>query len=129
MKHERIVYYDGVCGLCNKFVNFLIKKDVAEKLRYAPLKGKAAQAIPKVYDQVDSVIYSQGGRFYIKSNAALRVLYDLGGIYKMTMIFKIIPRFVRDWVYDFIAKRRYERYGKLESCPIPEKKLSHLFIE
>lgn len=128
MEVQRVVFYDGVCGLCNKLVKFLIKKDVKETFRYAALASERAQVIPTKLANTDSLVYFRNDKFYIKSNAGLRIIHDLGGFYKLVMIFWLVPRFIRDYVYDHIAKRRYKRHGKFETCPIPEKDVSHLFL-
>ena len=116
-----VVFFDGVCGLCNRVVDFLIKKDHNDFFRYAPLQGETAKELlsQSVLTNIDTIIYLEGNRIYEKSDAAILILFRLGGFWKTAAALKIIPRFIRDSVYDYIAKKRYGWFGKRESCRMP----------
>lgn len=116
-----ILFFDGVCGLCNKSVDFLIRIDKRNKLLFAPLQGEtAAEILEKKYvEDLDSMALSIDGKTYTKSTAVLKSLISIGGIWVIFGVFLIIPQIVRDWVYIQIAKNRYEIFGKTESCRIP----------
>jgi predicted DCC family thiol-disulfide oxidoreductase YuxK len=128
---DRIVFFDGVCGLCNKTVDFLIRTDHEKKLRYAPLQGYTAKRLlTKIQiENLDSVVYYRDGKYLVSSTAVLRLLLDVGGLWKILSIFLILPAFVRNAVYFFIAKRRYNWFGKSDACRIPTPEERHLFLD
>lgn len=127
---QYIVYFDGVCGLCNRFVDFLIRKDTKHRLLFAPLQGETAAKNLGVdpNQEFDSVIFSEGGKLRYKSSAALRIMSTMGGAWKLMRIFLIIPGFIRNFVYDIIANNRYKLFGKKESCRIPTKEERQRFL-
>lgn len=123
-----IVFFDGVCGLCNSFVDFVIKRDKHAIFKFAPLQGDSAKNAGFSLAQYNSVVLYKEGRFYLKSTAALNILSELGGFYSLLKILLIIPAFIRNAVYDFIAAKRYSWFGKRETCriPGPEERLRFL---
>ena len=119
-----IVFFDGVCGVCNRFVDFLLVKDVGEVFKVSPLQGDTAKARLSADHQVtskdpESVVLLDEGIEYERSEAILRICYRLGGIWKVFCVFKIVPKSLRDWVYRGIAKNRYRWFGKRDACRIP----------
>ncbi len=130
MSGERIVFFDGVCGLCNRFVDRLLRVDRKRVLRFAPLQGRTAQErLPAgMADALESVVYLRDGAVIQRSDAALWILIDLGGWRVMYRGFFIVPRFVRDAVYDWIARNRYRWFRKYETCrlPTPEERARFL---
>lgn len=114
-----IVFFDGVCGLCNGFVDFLVQHDHDRRLRYAPLQGTTAAALPTLPRHLDSVIVMAGDRVLTKSDAALTVLAQLGWPWRAATIARMVPRTIRDVVYDLIARNRYRWFGKRLSCRVP----------
>ncbi len=128
---KRIVFFDGVCGLCNKTVDFLIRTDRGHKLRFAPLQGYTAKRLlTKIQvENLDTVVYYRDGKYLVSSTAVLRLLLDVGGLWKILSIFLILPAFVRNAVYYFIAKRRYGWFGKSDTCRIPTADEKHLFLD
>jgi predicted DCC family thiol-disulfide oxidoreductase YuxK len=127
---DNLVYFDGICGLCNKFVDFLLRKDKKHQLRFTPLQGHtASQRIPTYTSAPpDSVIFETKGKIYFQSGAAIRILYTLGGFWKLSIVFLIIPAFLRNAVYKFIAQNRYKWFGKKESCRIPSPEERKYFL-
>ena len=132
---DYIVFFDGVCSLCNGFVRFLFKRDRDEQIYVAPLEGETAQKhLPEALhgDDVDSIIFMDASgsapEFYQKSEAVLRIAPLLGGIWKLTAGFRYIPRILRDPLYDFIASHRYEWFGKYDACPTPEPGWKERFL-
>lgn len=117
-----IVYYDGVCALCNRFVKWALRHDRRRKLLFASLDGESAtrlrRAFPETRD-VDSIVVRDGDQVFLKSDAILRIAQQLGGVWRLTAALHVIPRVLRDWGYDQIAQRRYQRFGRLDSCPLP----------
>lgn len=127
-----IVFFDGVCNLCNASVQWLIKRDQKHQFRFAPLQGETAKVHLKITDEnatPQSVILFENGKVYQKSSAALRIAVKLGFPWFLAGIFFIIPRFFRDWVYDFIARNRYRWFGKQDACMIPTPELKALFLD
>lgn len=117
----RIVFFDGICNLCNLSVDFLIRKDTKNIFKFAPLQGETAlNFLPKnIQEQLDSVVFYKDGRVYSHSDAAIQILIELGGLYSLARIFLIFPRFFRNAIYSAIAKRRYKWFGKKETCRLP----------
>lgn len=122
-----IVLFDGVCGLCNQSVAFLIKIDRDKRLKYTPLQGEFAKTLP-IKANIDSIVFYDDGVLYYKSTAILKLCATLGGVCKVTSLFYIIPSFLRDGLYDLVAKYRYRLFGKTERCSLPTKEQKELFL-
>lgn len=127
------VFFDGVCNLCNRGVNFLISKDKKEVLKFASLQSEYAQnIIPKELlnrENLDTIIVYTDGKFYDRSNAVLKLCKILGGGYYVFLFGYLIPRFIRDGLYRFIANNRYRLFGKTEQCKVPSPELKDRFLE
>ena len=128
MQKERIIIFDGVCGFCNQSINLLLKLDKEQIFKYTSLQGEYVKqlAIPK---DLDSIVFYEEGKLYYKSTAILKIVRSLGGVWRVATIFLIIPRFIRDFIYDIIAKYRYHIFGKLESCRMPTAEEEALFLD
>ncbi len=128
-----IILFDGVCNLCNSSVQFIIKHDKKSIFRFASLQSEFGKRIIEKFDlankNIDSVMLLENNAIELKSTAALQIAKQLGGIYSALYVFIIIPRFMRDSIYDFVARNRYRWFGKQESCMIPKPELKKLFIE
>ena len=130
---KKIILFDGVCNLCNGFVQFVIKHDKKDIFRFAALQSEIGQDILKnvklLNKNIDSVVLFEPEIGYLlKSNAALEILKNLGGIFYFSIIFKIFPLIIRDAIYDYIAQHRYKWLGKKESCMIPTPELIAKFL-
>jgi predicted DCC family thiol-disulfide oxidoreductase YuxK len=127
------VFFDGVCNLCNRSVNFLISKDKKEVLKFAFLQSDYAQnIIPKALlnrENLDTIIVYSDGQFYDRSNAVLKLCKILGGGFYVFLIGYLIPRFIRDGLYRFIANNRYRWFGKQSQCRVPSPELKDRFLE
>ena len=123
-----VVFFDGVCGLCNGFVDFLVQHDHARVLRYAPLQGTTAAQFDRLPRTLDSVVVVDGDRVLVKSDAALTVLSRLGGVWRLCAAARVIPRVVRDAVYDTIARNRYAWFGRRAACRVPEPHEARFFL-
>jgi len=128
---SKIVFFDGVCGLCNHFVDFLVKRNKNGQLKFSPLQGSTAQKLlSEEYTQnMGTIVYYRKGEILTKSTAALRVYADLGGIRSVVFILFIFPGFIRNAIYDYIARNRYKWFGKKESCRIPKPEERQYFID
>lgn len=117
-----VIYFDGVCGLCNTFVDTVLRWDRRGVFRFAPLQGEtAAQRLrPEDTANLDSVALQSEGRTYRKSSAVVRMLWRLGWAGRiMGTALWLIPKPIREWGYDFVAKNRYRWFGKKETCRLP----------
>ncbi len=133
-----IVLYDGVCGLCNRLTRFLLKHDHNDRLRFAPLQSDFASSILRKHNvsasDLDSVyVVTELGQatehVLARSDAMVHLLSELGGVWGAAIIVKVIPRVVRDWVYNHVARNRYRVFGKYDACPVPNEKDRQKFIE
>jgi len=126
------ILFDGVCNLCNGFVRFVIARDPAARFRFASLQSAAAAALLReagvAAPMPDSIVLIAGGRAYVRSAAALRILRGLRFPWPLAVALFVVPRFVRDRVYDFIAARRYRWFGRRESCLVPTADLRRRFL-
>lgn len=127
LKNPTIIF-DGICGFCNKSIDTLIKIDEEKIFRYTSLQGEFVKKL-SLEENIDSIVFYENGILYYKSTAILKILRSLGGMWVITNIFYVIPRVVRDAIYDFIAKHRYKLFGKMQSCRMPAKGETELFID
>lgn len=132
LKHKTILLFDGYCNLCNSSVQFILKHEKNEELYFTSLQSEAGIEILKHYNidvnKVDSLVLIEHNKAYVKSSAALRASKYLKGLYPLLLSFIIVPLFIRNFVYDFIARNRYKWYGKSDTCMIPDKQISHRFL-
>lgn len=126
LPQQRLVLYDGVCGLCDRTVQFLLRVDREQLLRFAPLQGETAAAIRNRHPQldgVDSIAYvkTASGQedVYVRSTAVLKILKEAGGAWRLLAVFLLVPRAIRDAVYDWVARNRYRWFGRYDNCPLP----------
>jgi predicted DCC family thiol-disulfide oxidoreductase YuxK len=128
-----VLLFDGVCNLCNGVVQFLIPRDPAGHIRYAPLQSGAGRALlartDRSGDDLDTVVLVEGGRTYTKSAAAIRVAELLGWPYRVAALGRLVPRRVRDWLYDLVAANRYDWFGRKDQCMVPDEDVSDRFLE
>jgi predicted DCC family thiol-disulfide oxidoreductase YuxK len=132
-KDKKLILFDGVCNLCNASVQYIIKHDKKDMFRYTALQSDVGQEIIKKFnidtDKTDSILlYSEDHGISFKSTAALKIASKLGFPRNLMVIFRIVPAFIRNWVYDYIAKNRYKWYGKKEECMIPTPELKSKFL-
>jgi len=132
-KGKKIILFDGVCNLCNAAVQYVIKRDKKDVFRFVALQSPLGQKIlvhiginTKNIDSI--VLYEPGVAYYYKSTAAIEIAKALGGLFGFSVIFRLIPAFLRNPIYDYIAKNRYKWYGKQESCMIPTAELKMKFL-
>jgi predicted DCC family thiol-disulfide oxidoreductase YuxK len=120
---QKILFFDGVCGLCDQFITFMVDADRKNVLKFSTQQGEAFQATEVrnliTKEMGDSIFYFRQGKIYSKSTAVLTALSDMGGVWKLALFFKIIPRPIRDVIYGLVAKNRYKIFGKKETCRIP----------
>ena len=132
MDKKAIILFDGVCNLCNSSVQFVIQHDRANKFLFAALQSQTGQALLQQYNLpqqgFNSFVLIQNEKVFLKSTAALHVAKQLNGPAKLLYGFIIVPAFIRNTVYNFIAKNRYKWFGKKESCMMPTPTLQSRFL-
>lgn len=131
MNHP-VILFDGVCNFCNAGVNFIIKQDKKGIFRFAALQSEAGQKLLQLYhlpkEDFDSFVLVDKGKAYKRSSAGLKVYQRLSWYWQWTQLFWIVPKLVRDGVYNVIAKNRYRWFGKKEACMIPTPDVRSRFL-
>tara|TARA_R110002033_G_scaffold2252_3_gene15825 strand:+ start:7766 stop:8182 length:417 start_codon:yes stop_codon:yes gene_type:complete len=133
-KHKKLILFDGVCNLCNSSVQYVIAHDKKNLFMFTALQSDIGQEIIKNHkidtSKIDSILlYTPEKGIHYKSTAALKIAAKLGFPINLMGVFFIVPPFIRNWVYDYIAKNRYKWYGKQEACWIPTPELKSKFLE
>ncbi|QPH39329.1 thiol-disulfide oxidoreductase DCC family protein [Pedobacter endophyticus] len=132
MPHKPVIFFDGVCNLCNASVQFTIEHDKRDLFRFTALQGEYAHSIlPKFnvnVSKMNSILLLEADQLHTKSSAALRIAKRLSGLWPLFYGFIIIPKFIRDFFYDIIAKNRYKWWGRQESCWVPTPELKSKFL-
>lgn len=127
-----VILFDGVCNLCTGSVLFVIERDKKARFKFAPLQSPYAQQILVkhniTYTSPQSIFLIKDNHLFTKSNAALEIIRLLPGFWPVLYSFKIVPRFLRDFIYDLIAKNRYRFFGKADHCMVPTPELNSRFI-
>ena len=128
----RLVLFDGVCNLCNGSVQFIIRHDPKETFSFASLQSDTGQRVLGDLGlsptDMNSFVYVRDGKAYRRSTAALMVAKDIGGFISLLYAFMLVPRPLRDMVYDLIARYRYRWFGKRDSCMVPTAALKSRFL-
>jgi predicted DCC family thiol-disulfide oxidoreductase YuxK len=129
---QDIILFDGVCNLCNGAINFIIARDPKDRYRFAALESDIGQELLKRHEidseTIDSIVLIRDNEAFTKAGAALRIAGGMSGAWPALGVFRIIPRFIADAVYDLIARNRYRWFGKKESCMIPTPELKRKFL-
>ena len=133
MKHkEGILLFDGVCNLCNRSVQFIIKRDPKNYFRFAALQSEQGQLLLEQHgippDVIDTIVLVENSKTYTQSTAALRIARKLNRLWFLLYIFIIIPPFIRNPIYRFISRNRYKWFGKKDSCMMPDPELKSRFL-
>ncbi len=131
-EHGYILLYDGVCGLCNRTVQWILRRDRDGAMRFAALDsavGREALRLLPTLSGVDSVILLHRDGAWVKSTAVLELARYVGGTWKLALLGYLLPRPVRDWMYDVVARYRYRVFGRFESCPLPAPEHRQRFLE
>ena len=116
----KVLLFDEECLLCNRTVQFVLKRDKNNHIKIGTLQSEKGQALLKKFQfngsDLTTFTYLDGDQLFVKSDASLAVLNDLGGLYRLARIFKIIPRSIRDSIYMFVSRNRYKWFGKTDRC-------------
>ncbi len=132
MTQQPIILFDGVCNFCNSAVNFTIKKNAKANIFFAPMQSEAGQKILKQYDlpadDMQSFVFIDKEKAYKQSTAALKVCRYLRGLWPLCYGLIIVPPFIRDGIYNWIAKNRYKWFGLRQECMIPSPEVKQRFL-
>jgi predicted DCC family thiol-disulfide oxidoreductase YuxK len=132
MNQQPIILFDGVCNFCNSAVNFTLKRNKKANIRFAPLQSETGQKLLQYYNlpvhDMESFVFIDDGKAYQRSAAALKVCRYLRGLWPLSYGLIIVPKFIRDGIYNWIAKNRYKWFGRQESCMIPTPEVRARFL-
>ncbi len=131
-QNHSLILFDGVCNLCNGFVQFVIERDKKGRFLFASLQSEVAQNILKSFDfsmdELKTIVLIENEKIYLRSRAVLRIASQLGGAWKLSAMLYVLPSFISDAVYNLISKYRYKLFGKKDSCMIPTPELEARFL-
>ena len=133
-----IILYDGVCGLCNRLNQFLLKRDARDRFRFASLQSEFAKTVLQRHgadaEDLDTVYVVRnhaetGENLLARSDAILYLLRELGGIWSLARVGRVLPRWLRDRIYNLVARNRYRVFGRSEVCMMPDPRHRHKFLD
>jgi predicted DCC family thiol-disulfide oxidoreductase YuxK len=131
--YKPIVLFDGYCNLCSSSVVFVLKRERGDVFRFASLQsdfaGRLLSDMGLDEDVPDSIVLVEGGQVYTRSTAALRIAKKLRPLWSALYVFCIVPKFIRDPVYDWIARNRSKWFGKRNTCFVPNQDVKHKFLD
>ena len=132
MEQQPVILFDGICNFCNSSVNFIIKRNRKKDIRFAALQSDAGRQLLSQYQlpvrEMESIVFIENGKAYVRSTAALRISRHLNAAWPLCYGFIIIPRFIRDAVYNWIAANRYKWFGVQEQCMLPTPDVRERFL-
>jgi predicted DCC family thiol-disulfide oxidoreductase YuxK len=132
MTPDAVVIFDGVCNLCAFSVKFILEHEADRTLRFTPLQSPAGARLMRKFGfdagDAKTFVLIAGGKPYVRSDAAIGVSRYLAGAWKVLGVINVIPRPIRDWAYDFIARNRYRWFGRSDTCMVPTPELRARFI-
>jgi predicted DCC family thiol-disulfide oxidoreductase YuxK len=132
LQPKPIIYFDGVCNLCNNAVQFVLKNDKKKRFLFATLESDAGlNAVKQAKNGnriTESVILYYRGKYYTKSTAVLLTFKLLGGLWQILYPLILIPAFIRNAIYDLIGRNRYKWFGKKSTCPLPSAEIMERFV-
>ncbi|MBK9792533.1 MAG: thiol-disulfide oxidoreductase DCC family protein [Sphingobacteriales bacterium] len=129
---DKIVLFDGVCNFCATSVQFIIRHDKTNSLKFSSLQSALGQELLTKYNMskdLEGVVFIENNKAYFKSAAAFKIVRYFGGFWRILNVFSILPLFVTDFGYDIIAKNRYRWFGKKDSCMIPSPEIRSRFLD
>jgi predicted DCC family thiol-disulfide oxidoreductase YuxK len=128
-----VVVFDGVCRLCSRWVQFLLRYDRSGRIRFAPMQGQTGRALLQQHgldpDDPLSFLWVESGRGYRNSDAILRIVDGLGGAWRLLRILRLLPRSLRDAGYRLIARNRYRWFGRRDACLLPDAAVAQRFLD
>jgi predicted DCC family thiol-disulfide oxidoreductase YuxK len=133
MNKSDVILFDGICNFCNSTINFIIQRDKNKLIRFAPLQSEAGRQLLAAFNlsttEFHSFIYIENGKVFTESTAALRVCKKLTALWPLLYGFIIVPKFIRNGIYKWIAKNRYKWFGQKDQCMIPSPEIRNRFLQ
>lgn len=132
LNKQPILLFDGECGFCNRTILFFLKRERKKEMHFAPLSSDIGVALKNYFEiggNTDSIVLIKHHSAYIKSCAALRLTPYMKGLWPLMMVFVIIPPFIRNRVYEFIAKRRMKWFGRVDNCALLKQEDQKRFLD
>lgn len=133
MPEKSLILFDGVCNVCNGFVTFILPRDRRNQFQFGSLQSHTAAEVlrdfPLAPRDVSTVILIEDGKLFTRSTAVLRIARKLGGLWSLAYPFIVIPPFIRDGLYDLVARHRYRLFGKRDACMIPKPEWKDKFVD
>lgn len=129
---QPVLFFDGSCGLCNRSVKFVLRKEKNQVLNFSPLQSEFAKRFlegKKEIEGLDTMVFLDNDKIYTRSSAALRLTKYLKGLWPLMMIFLLVPPFIRNFIYNYIAKNRITWFGAADYCDMMTSELKKRFIE
>jgi predicted DCC family thiol-disulfide oxidoreductase YuxK len=131
---QKILFYDGLCGLCHELVRFVVDVDKEERIKFSALQSEyAANSLgakhPELIENLQTVVYLRHGTYFFRSHAALLLLSDLGGLWTILSVARFLPAKLNDSIYNIVATYRYKIFGKLDVCSLPTPEERRRFLE
>lgn len=132
MENRQIVIFDGVCNFCNGAVRFISKRDPKGKFAFTPIQSEVAKGLMEKHGisnlGIDTFVLIKNDRAHIYTDAAMEIAKELTGFWTLFRLFKIIPRFIRDFLYRLFARNRYRLFGRTDHCVMPANEIRDRFI-
>lgn len=132
LPHDNLILFDGVCNLCTKSVQFIVRHDKRETFKFLSIQSDLGRELYRASgldpDDAQSFALITASQTFTRSDAALQIAVQFGGLWRLFAVFKLLPRGFRDWLYSFIASRRYAWFGRRDSCMIPSEDLRRRFL-
>ena len=132
MTQQPIILFDGICNFCNNSVIFILKRNIKTPIYFAALQSEVGQRLLTEYElpvkEMESIVFIEQGKAYMQSTAALRICKYLRGLWPLCYRFIIVPKFIRDGIYNWIAKNRYKWFGIRQECMIPTPEMKTRFL-
>jgi len=128
-----VILFDGVCNLCNAFVQFILERDKNKTFQFASLQSNYGKELSAHYNlsiiKPETIVLYEGVKILTQSDAVIKIVSSLNGIRKNTIVLKLVPRFIRNWFYRLVAKNRYDIFGKKDHCMIPTEDIKDRFLD
>lgn len=132
MDPHPVILFDGICNFCNSSVNFIIRRNRRKDIHFAALQSEAGKQLIKEYrlpvKEMESIVFIEKGKVHVRSTATLHICRHLTGLWPVCYGFIIIPRFIRDGIYNWIAQNRYKWFGVQDQCMVPTPDVRERFL-
>lgn len=125
---KAIILFDGICHFCNGAVQFIIKRDRRAYFQFASLQSSVAKSLLSNHPAKDSIVLIEDGQYYTESTAVLHIARNLDGLWKLVSIFFVLPKALRDPLYRFLARHRYQWFGQRQTCMVPTPEVKERFL-